>query len=243
VGTDTGTVYFNNDILGTGSWTAAGTVVAPALSGIKAILFPKGDTDGIVTGVGGKFAKLTYASPGSLTVTGAALSPVPGGTNYAAACDPSGNTLYIGGDAGYLVKSTDGGTVWTAVAGAPAGSIRALQAPTGVNFTLFAGVDDDKVYSLSVGNVWNSTAVTGFGTPASMAFINDLDGWVVTQGPNAGIRFTIDGGGSWFGSVAHVPLDGGPSNHFLSAIWMHPSQTGVIVGGNGVIIKTTTGGQ
>lgn len=243
VGTDTGTIYFNNDIMGTGIWAAAGTVTAPALSGIKAILFPKDDTAGIATGVGGKFAKLTYASPGSLTVTGATLSPAPGGTNYAAACDPSGNTLYIGGDAGYLVKSTDGGTIWTAVAGGPAGSIRALQAPTGPNFTLFAGVDDDKVYSLSFSNVWSSQVIAGFGTPASLAFTNDLNGWVVTQGANAGIRFTIDGGGSWFASVPHVPLDGGPNNHFLSAIWMHPSQTGVIVGGNGVIMKTTTGGR
>jgi photosystem II stability/assembly factor-like uncharacterized protein len=244
VGTDAGAVYFNNNISGAGVWQAAGTVTAPALSGIKALLFPKGDTAGIATGVGGTFANLTYSGPGSLTVAGATLSPAPGGTNYAAACDPTGNTLYIGGDAGYLVKSTDGGATWAAVAGgvgAPTGSIRALQAPTGPSFTLFAGVDDNIVHSLSSAGSWAGTAIAGFGTPASMAFTNDLNGWVLTQGATGGIRFTTDGGGTWLASVPHVPVDS-PA-HALNAIWMSPSGLGFIVGANGLIMRTTTGGK
>ena len=247
VGTDTGAVFFNSNISGAGTWQAAGTVTAPALSGIKALLFPKDDTAGIATGVGGTFAKLTYsaAGSGSLTVTGATLSPAPGGTNYAAACDPTGNTLYIGGDGGYLVKSIDGGTTWANVPStggtAPAGSIRALQAPTGPNYTLFAGVDDNIVHSLSSTGTWAGTAVTGFGTPASMAFTSDLNGWVLSQGATGGIRYTTTGGAFWLASIPHVPVDS-PA-HALNAIWMNPSGFGVIVGANGLIMRTTTGGQ
>lgn len=35
----------------------------------------------------------------------------------------------------------------------------------------------------------------------------------------------------------------GDKLHILNAIWMFPSQVGVVVGGNGVIMRTTTGGQ
>jgi len=235
VGTDTGALFYNQDIQGVGAWQSGGTLGA----GVKAILFPRDDSAGIAVGVGGNVAVLGYSTGGGLTVT---PQTATGNTIYAAACDPTGATIYVGGDAGYLVKSTTGGSTWTPVAGAPSGSIRALQAPTGPNFTLFAGVDDNIVHSLSAAGTWTGTAITGFGTPASLAFINDLTGWAVTQGANGGIRFTIDGGTTWFASVPHVPVDATPA-HTLNAIWMHPSQLGVIVGGNGVIMRTLTGGQ
>jgi len=240
VGTDTGALYYNADSLGTGSWQAGGTLGA----GVKAILFPKDDSAGIAVGVGGNIAQLGYTTLGGLAVT--PLAPT-GSTIHAAACDPTGDTLYLGGDGGYLVKSIDGGATWNAFApapGAPAGSIRALQAPTGPAYTLFAGVDDDKVYSLSAGvsPAWSAPTIAGFGLPVSLAFIDDARGWAVTQGATGGVLFTTNGGASWLRSVLHVPVDA-TAAHTLNAIWMFPSQVGFVVGGNGVLIKTTTGGQ
>lgn len=49
-------------------------------------------------------------------------------------------------------------------------------------------------------------------------------------------------GASWFRSMLHVPVDA-PAPHTLNAIWMFPSQVGFVVGANGVLIRTTTGGQ
>jgi photosystem II stability/assembly factor-like uncharacterized protein len=125
--------------------------------------------------------------------------------------------------------------------GKPAGSIRALQAPTGPNFTLFAGVNDDKVYSMTTGGVWTGSTNLQFGTPTGLAFLDDLTGWAVTTGVDGGVRFTIDGGVNWFGSGIHVPVDA--TTHALNAIWMNSGQTGFVVGANGVIMRTTTGGR
>jgi photosystem II stability/assembly factor-like uncharacterized protein len=240
VGTDTGTLYFNSDILGTGSWQSGGTLGA----GVKAILFPKDDSAGIAVGVGGNVAVLGYTTLGGMTVN--AQTPT-GSTIYAAACDPTGNTLYVGGAGGYLVKSTNGGANWNTfapVSGAPAGAIRSLQAPTGTSFTLFAAVDDDKVYSLSAGGspAWASQTIAGFGLPVSLAFIDDLEGWAVTQGATGGVLFTLNGGATWFRSVLHVPVDA-TAPHTLNAIWMFPSRVGMVAGANGVLMRTTTGGQ
>jgi photosystem II stability/assembly factor-like uncharacterized protein len=64
----------------------------------------------------------------------------------------------------------------------------------------------------------------------------------VTQGATGGVLFTINGGASWLRSVLHVPVDD-TAPHTLNAIWMIPSQVGLVAGANGVLIKTTTGGQ
>ncbi|HZF00149.1 MAG TPA: YCF48-related protein [Planctomycetota bacterium] len=250
VGSDTGAIFFNTNLQGPGTWTAATSGAFP--TAIKALLFPKSDTAGLVTGAAGNYARLTYTpavvtppTAATLAIATQALVPAPGGTNYAAACDASGNNLYIAGDGGYVVKSIDGGATWAAVVpAAPNVSIRALQAPTGPGYTLFAGAADGNVHRLSAGTTpaWTPTTTANFGTPASLAFINDVFGWVVTQGANGGVFYTMDSGTVWTRSVLHVPTDA-TAPHTLNAIYMHPAQQGVVVGGNGVILQTTTGGQ
>jgi len=242
-GTDTGALFVNADLRGTGTWSAA---AGSFPAGIKAILFPKDDSAGIATGASGSFAILTYTTLGGLTSTPQTLSPPQAGTNYAAAADPSGDTLYLGGDNGYLVQSTNGGSTWTAVSpAAPAVSIRALQVPNGASFKMFLGADDDKVYRLSAGAspAWTATNTTSFGTPAGLAFVNETKGWVVTQGANGGVFYTTDSGTLWIQSVLHVPVDA-TAAHTLHAIWINgDGVTGFVVGGNGVLMRTSTGGQ
>jgi photosystem II stability/assembly factor-like uncharacterized protein len=253
VGTDTGAIYFTTNLAGAGSWTAAGGTAFGAA--IKAMLFPKGDTAGVVAGASGKLAQLAFtpavvspATPASATVTLVDLSasPPPGALN-ALASDPAGNTLYVGGDGKYLSSSTNAGATWTpvdttGVAATP--SIQGLQAPSGNAFTLFAAADDGNVWRQSKGapGSWSPTNTTNFGTPAGLAFISDSIGWVLTKDPvNGGVFYTNSSGASWFRLVLHVPVDNG--SHQLNAIRMQPSGLGFVVGNSGVLIRTTTGGQ
>lgn len=245
VGTDAGAMFVNADLQGSGSWSGPTTGTFPA-NAIKAILFPNDDGAGIATGAAGKFAVLSYTILGGLTVAPQTLAPAQAGTNYAAAADPAGTTLYIGGDNGYLVQSTNGGANWTAVAPAPPVlSIRALQVPDGPAFKMFIGASDDKVYRLPAGGLlpWAATNTTSFGTPAGLAFVNDTTGWVVTQGASGGVFYTTDSGTLWIQSLLHVPVDA-TAAHTLNGIWMSgDGATGFVVGGNGVLMRTTTGGQ
>ncbi|HLY11988.1 MAG TPA: YCF48-related protein, partial [Planctomycetota bacterium] len=198
VGTDTGGLFVNPDVQGTGTWQAAtGTFPPPAgTQSVKTILFPKGDSAGIAAGTAGSLAILNYSTLGGLTLVAPTPPPAQAGTNYSAACDPTGNTLYVCGDNGYVISSTDGGTTWAAVVASnptPNVSFRAVQAPTGPTYTLFAGAGDGNVYRLSTGTpgTWTSTSATNFGTPAGLAFINDTTGWALTQDPvNGGIFIT-----------------------------------------------------
>ena len=64
---------------------------------------------------------------------------------------------------------------------------------------------------------------------------------VVTQGATGGVFYTIDSGTNWFRSILHVQIDA-TATYSLNAIWMS-GLTGTVVGGNGVILRTTTGGQ
>jgi photosystem II stability/assembly factor-like uncharacterized protein len=110
---------------------------------------------------------------------------------------------------------------------------------------MFIGADDDKVYRLSAGGspAWTATNTTSFGTPAGLAFVNETTGWVVTQGASGGIFYTTDSGTLWIQSLPHVPVDA-TAAHTLHAIWMGgDGRTGFVVGGNGVLMRTTTGGQ
>lgn len=256
VGTDTGLVYFNTDLAGSGTWQAANSTAFGGAA-IKALLFPQGDTGGgLAAGASGKLATITFtpavvtpATPASATLTLVDLSasPPPGALN-ALASNPAGTTLYVGGDGGYLKMSGNAGATWNAVpASAPLSgsiSIRALQAPTGPTFVLFAGSDDGNVWRLTTGSPgsWSSTTTSSFGTPAGLAFITDSTGWVLTQDPtNGGVFFTNTSGAVWTRQVLHVPVDN--TTHILNAIRMLPDEEGFIVGANGVLIRTTTGGQ
>ncbi|MBV8878801.1 MAG: hypothetical protein JO332_02445 [Planctomycetaceae bacterium] len=237
---DNGDVFYTTDLQGAGPWTG------PTSLGfvVRSILFAKDDAAGIATGAAGNIRILTFANPGGITVT----SPVPAppaqaGTNYAAAADPTGNTLYIAGDNSYLIQSSNGGTTWTAVSPAPpaALSFRTLQAPSGPTYQLFAGASDQFVYRLSTAApAWTQTAGAGFSVPVSMSFVDDTTGFAVTQGATGGFFYTTNSGTLWKSSVMHVDT----TAHVLNGLWMHGGgQTGFIVGDNGMILRTGTAGQ
>jgi photosystem II stability/assembly factor-like uncharacterized protein len=255
VGDDAGDLYFNTNLAGpaTAPWATAAGTGTPFGVAIKAILFPQGDTAGVVVGASGNLARITYtpAVVSPPTAASVSLTPVAMGTTATLntlAADPTGTTLYVGGDSGFLKMSTDSGATWSAVpAAAPLSgtiSIRSLQAPSGNAFTLYAAADDGNVWRLSKGSPgsWSSTTTANFGTPAGIAFIDDTNGWTLTQdATHGGVFYTNSAGATWTRQVLHVPVDN--TTHILNAIRMLPSLEGFVVGANGELIRTTTGGK
>jgi photosystem II stability/assembly factor-like uncharacterized protein len=244
VGASTGALFVNTDFQGTGTWAAPTSGAFPA-SPVRALLFPKDDSTGIAAGDAGSFARLSYASPGGLTVSPQALVPAQAGTTYAAAADPTGNTVYLAGDNGYIAESTNNGATWAGVLPTPpVVSFRGLAAPNGAGFKFFAAASTGDIHRLSAGGspAWSATAGAAIGTPVGMSFVSDLTGIVITQDAvNGGVYYTATGGGLWTKSILHVPVDAGP--HVLNGVWLHPSLTAFVVGGNGLIMRTTTLGQ
>jgi photosystem II stability/assembly factor-like uncharacterized protein len=229
--------------LATSSWTAA----TPPAGSFEAIFFPKGDKNGVC--VGGSTVLLTTDG-----ATWSAPTTGPTGTFHALAGSPGGSTLYAAGDGGVIYSTVDDpttviqdiGNVWTVIphpmTATP--SLLSIQAPTGPNYTLIAAGNDGNVYRLSAGATpaWTSTTPLAGTTPVSLSFINDLQGWVVTQtgASTGGLLSTSSGGSVWTTSYVHVVIS---STNNLNAIVMTSSEVAYAVGDGGMIIKTTTDGQ
>jgi hypothetical protein len=201
--------------------------------------------------VGG--ASVVYTADGGASWN-SPTTPPTAGSYRALACNPSGTTLYAAGDAG-LVSSTaddtvgtpavqDIGNIWAGMTFTvpPGGNLLSLQAPSGPNYTLFAGSDDGNVYRLPLASTaWSTSAVLAASPVVGLAFGDDLNGVAVVQGATPGIYYTIDGGVSpWTKSGLNVKLSG---TTLLRAVWMNPSLTGYAVGDKGLILKTLTGGK
>lgn len=226
------------------AWVAPG---APPSGSFEAIFFPKGDKNGVC--VGG--TTVLFTSDGA---TWSAPATAPSGTFHALAASPGGTTLYAAGNGGVIYSSVDDpatpvqdiGHVWTVIPNPMTPtytpSLLSIQAPTGPSYTLFAAGNDGFVYRLSAGATptWTQTTPQSSTTPVSLAFINDHQGWVVTQGATGGIFSTVTGGTIWARSYLHVTIS---TTNNLRAIVMNSSEVGYAVGDGGMIMKTTTGGQ
>ncbi|MBI3857150.1 MAG: hypothetical protein HY293_15805 [Planctomycetes bacterium] len=224
-----------------GTWQTGAATVGT----FEAILFPKGDLNGVCVGGTAVF----YTADGGLTWTNVA----PGGTFHALGASPSGDTIYAAGNASVILSSVDDpatvglqdiGSLWTPIvpllSTTVTTTLNAIQAPSGTSFQLFAAGADGNVWRLSAGGAWTSTTAAGWGVPASLSFLDDLNGWAVAQGAGGGIYSTTNSGGTWSRSFIHVKINGGNN---LRAIRMVSTLTGTAVGDAGMIMKTTTGGQ
>jgi photosystem II stability/assembly factor-like uncharacterized protein len=222
----------------TPTWTATNPGAANTL---RAILFPAGDTTGILCGDGGTLLRTidgaAWLVPGTL--------PAPAAASYLAlSSDVGGGNLYVAGAAGISSTSSDAGVTWSAasppaLAGAP--QINAFQSPLGgAGGVLFAGAADQKVWKKNGVAAWAATTPFAGAVPLGMSFTDALVGWVVSSPVpfTGGVFTTLDGARTWTRAYVHTKWQ-------LRAIWASPATPGLVyaVGDSGTILKTTTGGK
>ena len=146
----------------------------------------------------------------------------------------------MAGSAGLSATSSNLGVTWTNLAtlvGTP--TINAFQSP--LSSVLFAGASDEVVYRNVVGSWILPNVKPQVGTvPLAMSFTDSSNGWCVNSPApfTGGVFTTATGGSSWARLYVHTKWP-------LRGIWMSPSVPGLgyVVGDNGTILKTTTGGQ
>jgi len=138
-----------------------------------------------------------------------------------------------------IFKSTDGGSNWYKqyihpLEFSPFLSIQFTDSLNGWMTIYRYDIDASSVYkTMDGGNTWNRYAVGNFG-PYRIFFSNNRKGWGV--GYFNRISFTTNGGLTWINSPAfQVSLD-------YNSVFFIDSLIGWAVTGNGLVIKTTTGG-
>jgi len=153
------------------------------------------------------------------------------------------------GDSNTIVRTTDGGTTWTAVTGPAAEVGNDAQSVTrNVDSDIWwVGYDGNTTlyYTTDDGDNWTERAFTGSGVAggevADIAFYNDLCGWMIsnTTAPVGTIHRTRDGGYTW------EAVDTSITNAGLNAIWPCSCNLAFAVGeasgGTAVILKVSGG--
>jgi photosystem II stability/assembly factor-like uncharacterized protein len=242
---DTGTLYRNVDVWGTGAWDNTGITGTTGTDTYRAVLFPQGGTKGVLIGNNGATPVLLRTANG-LAWTGPTAGGFtsPTGSYNGLSSNPKGTTVYASGGNGKINVSTDlanGWLAWTDISpttGLPAATLSSIQSPEGVFFKALVAASDGKVYRLTTGGAsWSAN----FGTPWAAALpvslgFDGIDALVVT---NAGGLFSsTDGGANWAPSLPHTKA-------VPRTVWMSPTVFGLGYVGcdDGVILKTETGGH
>jgi len=185
------------------------------------------------------------------------VSGVPGVEVGSVAADRSvANTLYAGAGnfpgpySTYI--STDTGATWTALAGGPAGDVRAIAADNG---RVFASTRSGPVYrSLNSGGTWTNllpTATSGQFTQSVAIDPSEPDTIVIGDitlttftgsGNDSYVIRSDDGGGTWFHTPQSASLGGSITTYTLA---FDPTHTSTLyVSGNGTpnAAKSIAGG-
>ncbi|MFI5253082.1 MAG: YCF48-related protein [Bacteroidota bacterium] len=165
--------------------------------------------------------------------------PVP-----AALCNvrfTSPSTAYAVGDNGNIIKSTDGGTHWSASlnAGGNLNILRDIYFPS-ANTGVAVGANGTILHTSDAGVSWVSQQSGSAAWLTSVCFTDELNGTVVGQsgcssnGPT--ILNTSDGGVTWAAKTV-------PSVSDLNVVRFFTPAVGVAAGPAGTIIRTTDGGD
>ena len=144
------------------------------------------------------------------------------------------NTIYIGSNAGKLIKSINQGqSLVNSNPALPYGfAIHALSFPTS-NFGYTAGVFGEMSKTTNAGASWTNISISTSNDLDDVYFFSTSTGVVI--GDNGFIRRTTTGGLTW-SAVSSGTTNKLNKMHFIN------SATGFAVGNSGTILKTTTGG-
>ena len=121
----------------------------------------------------------------------------------------TGGTLLVGGDAGRLLRSTDGGSAWTSVSSGTV-SISALHSVTGLaygsgtfvatshNYNLSSASGDGQVYASTDGSTWTTkTSGAGLTSSTDINSIAYLNNRFVGSGWYSKLRVSTDNGATF----------------------------------------------
>jgi photosystem II stability/assembly factor-like uncharacterized protein len=156
---------------------------------------------------------------------------------------PQGNTLrdvffndtiigYAVGDAGTLIKTTDGGNNWNRVYTGVWDALNSVYFTDSYNGYI-AGDSGIVLKTTDAGNHWNPLASGTIQTLYSVIFVNNNIGYAV--GDSGTILKTIDNGQHWNTQTSHV------LNNLFSVSFVN-GNVGMIAGSGGVMLKTIDGG-
>lgn len=225
-----GTILKISNLQGVLSWASQGPGGGNT---IQSIVFPTGDTTGFACGDG---STLLLTTNGSSWAPPAA-TPAPAAANWkSVSADLGGFNFYVAGDGGVAAKTGTLGASWTDRSLLTTPVINSFQSPAGAG-TLFAGASDGKVWRW-ISPFWFAT--TPPDVPKAMSFADTSNGWIVTAQPpfTGGVFSTADAGSNWSHLYVHTKWQ-------LRGVWMSPLVPGLgyVVGDNGTILKTLSGGQ
>lgn len=223
------------------TWTAVTGVVS---SQTRDICFWSA-TNGVAVGNGGRV--LTTTNGG---VTWTSTQPIPGNDNgkslYACSA-PSGTAVYIGGQRGITLKSTDGGVSWNLGTyrdelGSSALAISFANSSTGMAGG-FLGTASVLLKTTDSGVTWSSVAGVP-GTAIEVVEYLDLNTVLVSNsnGTTAGIYKSVNNGTSW----TNTPVTGNTSTAVSNAcldIFKVNSNLVVGCGRQGRFYKSVNGGD
>ena len=146
----------------------------------------------------------------------------------------SPNVGYVAGLYGYISKTTDGGTTWHYLTTGVSNYLSCLYFPTAQ--IGFAAGHNIIIKTNDSGGSW-SVKYTGQLQFNSIFFTDSLNGYAMDANPyEIAMLKTLDGGETW------TPVTPSLTNYPLSYVFFTNPDTGYIVGYNGVILKTSTGG-
>ncbi|MFT3815288.1 MAG: DUF6519 domain-containing protein [Acidovorax sp.] len=141
------------------------------------------------------------------------------------------NSIWIAGEDGVLLTSSNGGAAWTVADTGSTRHLRALARSAGTGWAV--GDGGTILRTVNAGAAW--TAQDG-GTPQTLrgaAAFDAQHAWAVGDGGLA-LR-TVDGGATWTPHATGVPR--------LHAVAFTSAQNGLAVGQGGAIVRSTDGGQ
>lgn len=159
-------------------------------------------------------------------------SPTPQGNTMHAVDMGDGSHAWAVGEAGTILASSDGGTVWSSQ---PSGTGRALYGVASVNATRACAVGEFGTIRTTVdgGRSWEPRKAYLFEDLYAVTFSDASHGWAV--GADGVIIATSDGGESW------LRQDSGTFDYLYDVVFVD-NRRGWAVGEFGAILSTTDGG-
>jgi RHS repeat-associated protein len=232
VGDAAGNIYRNDDLFGTGTWQNAVNYLRP--QPITAVSMNSAGV-GVATTTENVFLKTIDAGNHWTMLPYNGLTNLPAGTTFTEVAQ-SGSEVIIGTSAGTIYSSTDNGTTWTLNSTGTSNS-SILKIETNSAGRVFALNQTGRILYRNLGNTnWTNITPNVVNDPLyDIVFTTGNDKTIVVGG--AGKVLVANNNSTLFANVTNSDAP------VLYASEMTSVNTGYAAGKDGVVVKTTNGGQ